>query len=118
MAKVSIITKARYLRKAETPAEKLLWEKLRGNKLGVKFRRQHPIDMFILDFYAPTVNLAIELDGSVHDIKANKEYDGERTNYLESKYITVLRFFNSEVERNIDSVLDRIRKRAEELLLQ
>ena len=99
--------KARYLRKEETEAEKILWEELRNKKLGVKFRRQHPLDKFILDFYAPTIRLAIELDGSSH--KENQAYDKERTRYLESKNITVLRFWNSETENNLEEVLVKIR---------
>ena len=110
MAKISTIAKARYLRKEETKAEKILWQELRNNKLGVKVRRQHPIDMFIVDFYIPVAKLAIELDGSIHDIKANKEYDQDRTEYLNKKYITVVRFYNSEVENNLVDVLEKIMK--------
>ena len=110
MAKLKTIIKARYLRKEETKAEKILWKELRDNKLGIKWRRQHPIDMFILDFYAPKIKLAIELDGSIHNLKENKEYDQDRTDYLNLKYITVLRFWNSEVENNLTIVLDKIQK--------
>ena len=66
MAMFKTITKARYLRKEETETEKILWEEIRNSRLGIKFRRQHPIDMYILDFYAPEIKLAIELDGSIH----------------------------------------------------
>ena len=107
MPKLKTIIKARYLRKEETKAEKILWKKLRSNNLGIKFRRQHPVDMYILDFYAPKTKLAIELDGSIH--KENKEYDKERTRYLESKKIKVVRFWNSEVENNLENVLNKIR---------
>jgi very-short-patch-repair endonuclease len=110
MAKPGIIKKARYLRREETKAEKILWEALRNNNFSVKWRRQHPVDMFIIDFYAPKIKLAIELDGSTHNLKGNKEYDQDRTNYLNSKYITVLRFWNSEVENNLAIVLDKIQK--------
>lgn len=116
MAQFNTILKARYLRKEETKIEKILWRRLRGSKLGIKFRRQHPIDMYILDFYAPEIKLAIEIDGSVHRIKETKEYDKIRTEYLQSKYIQELRFWNSEIENNLQEVLDKISIEVEKLL--
>ena len=110
MVKVNLIIKARYLRKEETKAEKILWEKLRNNNLNVKFRRQHPFDMYILDFYAPAIKLAIELDGSIHNSKEAKEYDKERTEYLELKKIEVIRFWNSEIENNLESTIKKIKE--------
>lgn len=107
MAKLKTIVKARYLRKEETKSEKMLWKELRGKKLGVKFRRQHPLDKFILDFYAPEIKLGIELDGSPHT--ENQEYDNTRTEYLNLHGIKILRFWNSEVENNIDIVLEKIK---------
>lgn len=115
MAKLKTIIKARYLRREETKAEKILWKALRNNNLGVKWRRQHPVDMFIIDFYAPKIKLAIELDGSTHNLKENKEYDQDRTDYLNLKYITVLRFWNNEVENNLSTVLDKIQKAIKKL---
>lgn len=103
------------MRKEETQAEKILWKALRNNNFGTKWRRQHPVDMFIIDFYAPNIKLAIELDGSIHKIKENKEYDEDRTLYLESKYIKVIRFWNSEVENNLAIVLDKIKKAIKKL---
>ncbi len=116
MAQFKTILKARYLRKEETGTEKILWEKLRNNRLGIKFRRQHPIDMYILDFYVPSIKLAIELDGAVHKIKENKEYDIDRTKYLKSKYITVLRFWNEEIEKDLENVFGGIEKKIKELM--
>ena len=110
MPKFKTIVKARYLRKEETKAEKILWEKLRNNNLNVKFRRQHPFDMYILDFYAPAIKLAIELDGSIHNSKEAKEYDKERTEYLELKKIKVIRFWNSEIENNLESTIKKIKE--------
>ena len=107
MAKVDLITKARYLRHEETKAEKILWEALRNKKLRVKFRRQHPIDKFILDFYAPEIKLGIELDGSPH--RENTEYDRLRTEYLNSQGIKIIRFWNTEVENNLENVLRKIK---------
>jgi cyclase len=112
MAKLKTIIKARYLRHKETKAEKILWQEIRNRKLGVKFRRQHPIDKFILDFYAPEIKLGIELDGSPH--KENIEYDKLRTEYLNSHGIKILRFWNSEVENNLEEV---VRKIKEEIVL-
>ena len=111
MTKEGIIRKARILRKGDTKAEKMLWKKLRDNKLGTKWRRQHPIDMYILDFYCPQIKLCIELDGSTHNIKENKEYDKTRDEYLKSKNIKTLRFWNSEIEKNIDAVLEKIKSK-------
>jgi len=115
VTKFKTIIKARYLRREKTKAEKILWEKLRNKNLGVRFRRQHPVDMFILDFYAPEIELAIELDGSIHKMKENKEYDKERENYLRSKYIEVIRFWNSEVETDLENTLKTIKEKIQEL---
>ena len=110
-----MVLKARVLRHEETSAEKILWKELRNKKLGVKFRRQHPVDMYILDFYAPDIKLAIELDGSPHKAKENREWDKERTRYLEWKYIKVLRFWNSEIENNLSSLLVKIKNEIKNL---
>lgn len=111
----TIVTNAKLLRKEATKAEQILWEKLRNKNLNIKFRRQHPFDMFIIDFYAPSIKLAIELDGSAHTSVANKDYDEMRTDYLECRYINVLRFWNSEVERNLEEVLNKIREEIKKL---
>lgn len=115
MSGLKTIIKARYLRREETKTEKILWQELRNNQLGVRWRRQHPIDMFIIDFYAPSVKLAIELDGSIHKIKENREYDKERTDYLNAKNINLLRFWNNEVEKNLENVLTEIKEKIKEL---
>ena len=115
MVKTTIKDKVRYLRKDGTKTEKILWEELRNNNLGIKFRRQHPIDMFIIDFYAPSIKLAIELDGSIHKIKENREYDTKRTQYLESKDIKILRFWNSGIENNLKNTLIIIKEKIKEL---
>ncbi|MDO8565250.1 MAG: endonuclease domain-containing protein [bacterium] len=94
------------LRKNQTPEEALLWQKLRQRKLGPKFKRQHSVGPYILDFYCPERRLAIELDGFQH--VENKGYDKERSNYLSDLGIKVVRFWNSEVSDNIDFVLSKI----------
>ena len=115
MPVLKTILKARVLRQEETKAEKILWQKLRNKKLGIKFRRQHPVDMYILDFYASDIKLAIELDGSPHREKENKEWDKDRTDYLNWKGISVLRFWNSEIESDLGNILDKIRNKIKEL---
>ena len=70
------------------------------------FRRQHPYGMYIIDFYCDKANLAIEIDGDIHQYK--KTYDKERTKYLESTGIKVIRFSNEDVEKSLDQVLDKI----------
>lgn len=102
---------AKELRQESTAAEKLLWNELRNRKLsGLKFRRQHPLDKFIVDFYCNEKKLAVELDGSIHDGNINKEYDEARTAMLAGLNITVLRFRNEEV---IDCMKDVLRKISE-----
>ena len=106
----------RELRKELTDAEKLLWAELRNRKLnGLKFRRQHPLDKFIVDFYCNEKKLVVELDGSVHDEKINKEYDEARTAMLAGLNVFVLRFRNEEVINNMQNVLERIRTIADML---
>ena len=100
-------SKARALRKSMTLAEKILWDKLRRRQLkGLFFRRQHPYGMYILDFFCHDANLAIEVDGEIH--LNNISYDNERTEYLESTGLTVIRFSNIDIETRIDYVLDKI----------
>jgi very-short-patch-repair endonuclease len=97
---------ARNMRKNHTAAEDLLWQNLRGRKLGEhQFRRQHPVAGFIADFYCHEAKLVIELDGKIHDLKEQNEYDGGRTYELKEHELRVIRFTNEEVERNILAVL-------------
>ena len=104
----------RELRQSSTKAEKILWEYLRNRNLdGLKFRRQHPIDKFIADFYCHERKLVVELDGAVHDDKMNAQYDEARTYELKGSGIKVIRFRNREVENNISFVLNEIRKAIE-----
>ena len=103
-ASQEIRTRAKLLRKRTTIAEKILWNKLRNNQLGgLKFRRQHPIDIFIADFYCHEKRLVIEVDGEIHNYQ--KEYDEGRTAELEAKDMTVIRFTNEEVINNIKGVM-------------
>jgi leucyl-tRNA synthetase len=98
----------RDLRNNPTPEEDILWQSLRSSKSGFKFRRQHSIGNFIVDFYCPAKKLIIEIDGGQHLDK--KEYDKERSNYLESLGFKVIRFWNEEVNKEMDSVIEKIKK--------
>jgi len=101
------------LRKEITPQEKILWQKLRNSSLGYRFRRQHSIGNFIADFFCAEKRLIIELDGSQH--LDSMEHDQERTNYFESLGIKVIRFWNNEVNTNINGVLMKIEEELEQL---
>ncbi len=95
------------LRKEPTPAERKLWVYLRGDKLnGVSFRRQHAIGNYIPDFVSIKKKLIIELDGSQHLEQA--EYDAERSKYFESLGYKVIRFWNNQVENDINGVIRAI----------
>ena len=99
-----LIESARRLRETPTTAEALLWKKLRKKRLGgLKFRRQHIIHAFIVDFYCPQAKLVIEVDGSVH--YDQEEYDRERGKFLEDLGHEVIRFRNVQMEEEIDMVL-------------
>ena len=95
------------LRKTSTPQEKILWSRLRGKNLAYKFKRQHSIGHFIVDFYCAEKSIIIELDGSQH--LNNAAYDKERTEYFESLNIRVIRFWNNEIDSNIESVILKIK---------
>ncbi len=99
---------AKDLRQNMTIAEKRLWQRLRANQLGVKFRRQVPIGSYVVDFFTFTGNLAIELDGSQHYEQDAIEYDNIRTDYLKSLDITVIRYNNLDVMKNLDGVVENI----------
>ena len=108
-AKPGIFENAKELRRSMTEAEEILWKHLRNSKLhGLKFRRQHPVDIFIADFYCHQKKLIIELDGNIHDILEQKEYDEGRTFILEEKGFKILRFKNEEILNDLENVLERI----------
>ncbi|PYL62992.1 MAG: hypothetical protein DMF25_11275 [Verrucomicrobia bacterium] len=103
------MTRARYLRKHATDCERILWRHLRNRTFaGYKFRRQHPIDPYILDFYCPDVKLAIELDGSGHGYRLRGTHDRAREQFLARQGIAVVRFWNHRVREELDSVLRAI----------
>lgn len=100
-----IFQRAEVLRKKMTEAEKILWEVLKTKKLsGYKFRRQHPILKFILDFYCHESKLGIEIDGQVHNSKEQRFYDEDRTDILKEYGIKIIRFHNNEIIENLEVV--------------
>jgi len=96
------------LRNNSTPQEDLLWKKLKNNALGYKFRRQHSIGSYVVDFYCARTRLVVEIDGGYHSRKEQKKYDKERDEYLSILSHKVLRFTNDEIEGKLDRVLNKI----------
>jgi very-short-patch-repair endonuclease len=112
-----IFKKAKELRRYETEAEKKLWVKLcRNQMLGLQFRRQHPINRFIVDFYCVKIKLVIEVDGNIHEIPENKVYDIGRSQILNDFGITVLRFSNNHIINDIENVLKIIEENVKQLI--
>ena len=106
-AKPVTLETARLLRKNMTFPEKILWEQLKGkNILGLRFRRQHPIDIFITDFHCHKAKLVIEIDGEIHEDQV--EYDEGRAAEIEKYGIMIIRFTNAEVICNTDTVVNKI----------
>ncbi|MFN7134054.1 MAG: endonuclease domain-containing protein [Myxococcales bacterium] len=102
------VSRAREMRKLPTRVEALLWNELRRRGvLGEKFRRQHPLGKFIVDFYVPALRIAIEVDGPHH--AEQREYDMMRQRFLESQKVRFLRFTTEEVEGSLEACLERIR---------
>jgi very-short-patch-repair endonuclease len=99
------------LRKSATPQEVILWSHLRRSALGFKFRRQYSIGPYIVDFYCPEKKLVVELDGWQHAERV--EHDAARTAYLESLGLSVVRFWNDDVNKNLDNVVLNISEHLE-----
>ena len=108
-----LLEKAKEMRKNPTPAEAVLWQQLKGKKLGDKFRQQHLIDNFIVDFVCLSKNLIIEVDGEYHTSTDQIEKDKERTRILENLGYKVVRFTNQQVIGNIDETLSKIQEELE-----
>ena len=107
-AKPIIFERAKLLRENMTQAEKMLWNRINKSQLGVRFKAQHPIDIFIADFYCHTHKLVVELDGEIHNSQA--DYDDGRTAEMERYGIKVIRFTNEEVLNNIENVITKIKE--------
>ena len=101
---------AKELRKKMTPAEEMLWKNLRNRKCGgYKFRRQHPINQFIADFYCHEAKLVVEVDGGYHQTVEQKESDENRSAEMEKWDILIIRFTNDEVLQSMIKVLNKIK---------
>ena len=99
------------LRRKSTPAERIVWKHLQNRQLeGLKFRQQHGYGPYVMDFYCPTIRLCIEIDGESHDSNEAKFNDENRTAFLEQNGITVIRFRNEEIEKDIDNVICKIKE--------
>ena len=103
-----LVSLSRNLRKRQTDAENLLWRHLRGNQLeGLRFRRQHPLGRYIVDFICLEKRLVLEIDGGQHAVEQDK--DIERDNWLRTEGYRVLRFWNNDVLSNLEGVMESIR---------
>lgn len=116
-ASAFIFRTAEQLRLKETESEKILWNRLKSNQLfGLKFRRQHPANKYILDFYCHYIRLAIEIDGPIHLSRGQKIYDKDRDLNLLELGITTIRFTEKEVCNDIDSTIQNLASEIELLL--
>jgi very-short-patch-repair endonuclease len=114
-ASIEIFMRAETLRSNMTESEKLLWNRLNNKQInGLKFRRQHPINQFIVDFYCHQAKLVIELDGGIHNKRQVAEHDTGREAMLTNYGLKILRFKNEEVLFNIENVISKIKHNIEE----
>lgn len=107
--KTDLKERRRELRRRSTPAESILWIYLRRKALGQKIYRQFSIGNYIADFCYPRAKLIIEVDGDIHDNPDVKEYDKERTGFLEAVNYKVVRFTNRQILEDPESVVDEIK---------
>jgi len=103
-------TRRQELRNNATQPEQKLWAVLRGKQLGVKFRRQHGIGRYIVDFYCPEAKLVIEVDGDSHYTEIAQQQDTERDVYMQSVGLRVLRFTNQDINQNMSGVYETIKR--------
>jgi len=104
----ALLQRRRELRNNPTQEESLLWSRLKNSQTGFKFRRQHSIGGYIVDFYCASKRVVVELDGSQHLQKENLEYDKIRSKYFEGLGVKVLRFTNAKINTNINEVVEEI----------
>ncbi|MCA3718405.1 MAG: endonuclease domain-containing protein [Brevundimonas sp.] len=114
MATRDIVETARRLRREMTPPEARLWLALRGNRLGVKFRRQHPIGRYVLDFYCAELKLAVEVDGRGHEHPDQMRQDRARTGWLATQGVQVVRLAAEDVRTELEGVMGYLRRVCEE----
>ncbi|MBU2444500.1 MAG: endonuclease domain-containing protein [Bacteroidetes bacterium] len=107
----------RQLRKNMTFCEKLLWSYLRKRQMKVRFLRQYSVDNYVIDFYCPRLKLAVEIDGDIHDLPEQKEYDIERQKYLEGFGIKFIRIKNEELFDNPNKAFEKIENEIKKTLM-
>ena len=112
-----IFDKARELRNKLTPAEQIFWFRLKDQFPEYKFRRQHPISIYIADFYCHKLKLVIEIDGSIHDSAEAKLNDEKRQRDLENLNLTVIRFTNEQIRSEVENVITIISSSIEKLTI-
>lgn len=109
-----LFQRARELRNRSTKAEEILWQFLRTKPFGIKFRRQHPYSIYILDFYCHALKIVTEVDGSIHELEEVQKNDKERQLLLEKDGLLVIRFSNDELIFKYEDVIRSI----EEIILK
>lgn len=102
-----MVGRRKQLRNSVTKVEDLLWQRLRKSQLGMKFIRQYSVDNYVVDFYCPKLKLAIELDGGSH--MGKQIYDRRRTQMLNAFGLKEIRFWNDEIEKDMEKVIFKIR---------
>ena len=98
-----------YFRNNETKAEELLWKFLKDSQLRYKFRRQHGVKQYVLDFYCPQLKFAVEADGDSHNYQSQNQHDWVRDKFLESLGITVIRYKNEDIILRMGDVLENLK---------
>ncbi len=102
--------KRRNLRNRATVAERILWQKIRNSQIGYKFRRQHGIKQYIVDFYCPKLKLVVEIDGDTHSTNEEIIYDYKRQKVIENLGLKVKRYNNSDIKKNAEAVLEDLQR--------
>lgn len=114
-ANANAFKKAGELRTSMTPSELALWEELKGKKLGLKFRRQHPIGHFIADFYCHELKLVVEVDGEIHQQKDQAEYDQGRDYEMKELGLNIIRLSNDQIRKDINGSVNKIKDKCQKL---
>lgn len=117
-ADVVLFERAKQMRNNMTYSERRLWERLSNNKLNVRFKPQHPLFLFIVDFYCHKAKLVIEVDGDVHFNDEKQTKDTERSQQIEALGIMIMRFTNEEIFKDLNSVVGKIRSALDRRLSQ
>ncbi len=117
-ADVVLFERAKQMRNNMTYSERRLWERLSNNKLNVRFKPQHPLFLFIVDFYCHKAKLVIEVDGDVHFNDEKQTKDTECSQQIEALGIMIMRFTNEEIFKDLNSVVGKIRSAVDRRLSQ